>query len=223
MDRRIAISDIHGCIRTFEKLIFDILCIDNRDLIYLLGDYINKGPGSREVLDRIFQLQVSGISIICLRGNHEQYLINALTDPEQEMDFLSKGGIETLQSFGVDHVHEIPEVYLDFLCNLPLYHELDDYFLVHAGFDFGCENLFENEDAMLNTREMTVDIDRIGGRNIVHGHVPSTIFEIMEGLNFHNHHLSIDGGCVYRHIQSLGNLTALELDNLKLYFQPKID
>lgn len=223
MDRRIAISDIHGCIRTFEKLIFDILCIDNRDLIYLLGDYINKGPGSREVLDRIFQLQVSGISIICLRGNHEQYLINALTDPEQEMDFLSKGGIETLQSFGVDHVHEIPEVYLDFLCNLPLYYELDDYFLVHAGLDFGCENLFENEDAMLNIREMKVDSDRIGGKKILHGHVPSTIIQIMESLDFSNQHLSIDGGCVYSHIQSLGNLTALELDNLKLYFQPKID
>ncbi len=223
MGRRIAISDIHGCHRTFDKLIFEILGAEQKDTLFLLGDYINKGPGSKEVLDTVFQLKKTGFAIICLRGNHEQYLIDALFDPEKEMYFLSRGGIETLQSFGVNSVRDIPDRYLDFLCNLPFYHELDDYMLVHAGLDFSVEHLFDNEDAMLNIREMNVDETRIAGRKIIHGHVPTAVEQIADGLDFSNGHVSIDGGCVYNHIHSLGNLTALELDNRKLYFHHKID
>jgi serine/threonine protein phosphatase 1 len=223
LDRQIAISDIHGCARTFERLLFDVLDIQTSDHLFLLGDFINKGPDSKGVIDLIFQLEKDGFSCYCLRGNHEQYLIDALEDPNKEMEFLSRGGIETLQSFGVNSIHDIPEEYLEFIFNLGFYIELPEYLLIHAGLDFKQKNLFSDEFAMLNTRVMQVDPDKIGGRMIVHGHVPTPLIEIEKSLGFKNHHVSIDAGCVYKHIHALRHLVALELNTRELFVQQNID
>lgn len=223
MDRQIAISDIHGCARTFERLLFDVLDIQTSDHLFLLGDFINKGPDSKGVIDLIFRLEKEGFSSYCLRGNHEQYLIDALEDPDKEMEFLSRGGIETLQSFGVNSVHDIGEEYLEFIFNLGFYIELPDYLLVHAGLDFNQKNLFIDEFSLLNTRIMEVDPDRIGGRKIVHGHVPTPVSEIEKSLDFKKHHVSIDAGCVYRHIHVLSHQVALDLNERVLFVQKNID
>jgi serine/threonine protein phosphatase 1 len=223
LDRQIAISDIHGCARTFEKLLFHVLAIQPSDQLFLLGDYINKGPDSKGVIDLILRLEKEGFPCYSLRGNHEQYLIDALENPEQEMEFLGRGGIETLQSFGVNSVHDIPEEYLEFILKLGFYMEFPDYLLVHAGLNFNEKDLFADEFAMLNTRAMQVDPDRIGCRKIVHGHVPTPILEIEKSLDFKNLHVSIDAGCVYKHIHALRHLVALELDTRELFVQQNID
>jgi len=223
LGRRIAISDIHGCAKTFKKLTHEVLALSDEDTLYLLGDYINKGPDSRGVLDLIFEYRKSGLRLHCLRGNHEQYLIDALNDPGKEMTFLSRGGVETLSSFGVRTILDIPKIYLDFITDLPLFLYLDNYLMIHAGLNFELEDPFSDEFSMLNIRKMTVFPERIGNRIIIHGHVPATIPEINASLSLQQQHVSIDGGCVYKHIHSLNNLVALDIDSKKLYIQENID
>lgn len=223
MGRRIAISDIHGCARTFKKLIYEVLTLSTQDTLFLLGDYINKGPDSKGVIDIIWELEKSGFSVHCLRGNHEQYLLDALANPEKEAYFLARGGIETLQSFGGAGIHALPEKYLNFVRNLTFYLYLENYLLVHAGLNFELSDPFVDYDAMLNIRAMTVDKQKTGRRAIIHGHVPNNITDISASLTLTNHHISIDGGCVYKHIAGLGHLTALDIDSKKLYIQKNID
>lgn len=223
MDRLIAISDIHGCARTFEKLIFDVVDLQLSDTLFLLGDYINKGPDSKGVIDIIFQLERDGFEVFSLKGNHEQYLIDAYQDGSKESDFLSRGGFETLASFQIESVEDMPSEYLDFLFNLGYYFVLEDYFLVHAGFNFSKESLFQDKEAMLNIRVMQIDTKRINGRKIIHGHVPTPLTSIEKSLDFKNQHISIDAGCVYRHIHALNHLVALDMHERKLYIQDNID
>lgn len=223
LDRHFAISDIHGCGNTFKKLVLEGVQLSKNDTLYLLGDYINKGPKSKEVLDFIFQLQKDGFHIICLRGNHEQYLIDALGSPGDEDYFLVRGGKETLESFGVSSTNEIPVKYLSFIQALPFYYSLDNYLLIHAGLNFDLEDPYSDDFSMLNIREMTVELKKTGDRKIIHGHVPTSFDEIKQNLGFQNNHISIDGGCVYHHIHALNHLVALEIQSKKLYLQINID
>lgn len=223
MARRFAISDIHGCASTFRTLVKDVLQLTTTDKLYLLGDYINKGPDSKGTLDFIFELQQQGFDIQCLRGNHEQYLIDGLTYSWEEIAYLNRGGTETLQSFGVDTMHEIPTHYLKFIKSLPYYVELDKHLLIHAGLNFDLEDPFRDDYSMLNIRKMDVDLQKTGGKNIIHGHVPTPIQTIADSLNFDYHHISIDAGCVYHHIHALNHLAALEIDSSKLYLQKNIE
>jgi len=223
LDRQIAISDIHGCARTFEKLLFEVVELKRTDTLYLLGDYINKGPDSKGVIDQIFLLEKEGYEVYCLRGNHEQYLLDALYESEKENEFLSRGGIETLQSFRAGYVSDLPAKYIEFFENLGYFFELEDYMLVHAGFDFSKKDIYMDKSAMLNIRAMQVDTSKIDGRKIIHGHVPTPLSVIEQSLDFKYHHISIDSGCVYQHIHALYHLVALDIDSRKLYIQKNVD
>ena len=113
--RNFAIGDIHGCINTLRSLIEEQIKPEPGDIVYFLGDYINKGPDSKGVLDYLLSLKTSNLSIKCLRGNHEQYLLDALQYPWEEVGFRSRGGQETLRSFGSRQVQDIPEQHIDFI------------------------------------------------------------------------------------------------------------
>jgi serine/threonine protein phosphatase 1 len=219
--RQFAIADIHGCAKTFERLIFDELAIQRADELFLLGDYINKGPDSKGVLDIILYLRQSGYDVRCLRGNHDQYLIEAFEDPEKQMRFLQCGGIETLRSFSVDEVRHIPTQYLALVTGFEWYFETPRYILVHAGLNFDNAHIFADRDAMLHTRDMNVDKVKTIGRQIVHGHVPTPLSEIEKSLV--SSHISIDGGCVCKGAEGMQQLVALELKKRILHSQKNID
>ncbi len=223
MGRRFAISDIHGSAVTFRKLVVETLRFSHEDTLYLLGDYVNKGPDSKGVFDFIFSLQETGNKVFCLKGNHEAYLLDALRDSDKESYFLTRGGKATLQSFGVSKVAEIPVEYLSFMESLPLYFQLDKYLLVHAGFDFALPDPFVDESSILNIRQFDVDLGQTGGRSIIHGHVPTAMEKIVVSINAMESHISIDAGCVYPHIPFLGYLAALDLVTGQLYFEKNID
>ena len=223
MGRQFAISDIHGCAETFRKLVVEILRFSPQDTLYLLGDYVNKGPNSKGVLDFIISLNESGHNVIALKGNHESYLLQSLQDPLEETNFLARGGVETLESFGVHRVQDIPASYLILIENMPLFFFLEKYILVHAGFDFESKDPFKDEYSMLNIRKMTVDLLKTGGRKVLHGHIPTTIEDIQHVLESNYSHVSIDGGCVYTHIHSLRHLAALDLDTGELFIQKNIE
>jgi len=221
--RQFAISDIHGCLKTFRKLVLEVIILSKEDTLFLLGDYINKGADSRGVLDFIFELQNSGYKLKCLRGNHEQYLIDGLNYSWERIAFLNRGGRETLQSFGVENINEIPEKYLSFIQSLPFFFETENHLLIHAGLNFDLDDPYKDEFSMLNIRRMEVDMKKTGNKNIIHGHVPNSYMDIENALSFHDNHISIDGGCVYSHIHALNHLIALEINSGLLYLHKNID
>ena len=221
--RQIAISDIHGCAKTFRKLLHDKVAINREDTLYLLGDYINKGPDACGVIDEIFSLKNAGIEVHCLRGNHEQYLIDALDDSGNEFDFLIRGGMETLESYGITSVFDLPYKHVVFLRSLDFYKELDDYFLVHAGFNFDLPDPFSDKNSMLTLKKMTVDKSRIKHKTILHGHVPTPLNKIKQDITGNPDHISIDAGCVYPYNPELYHLVAMDIDTRKLYIQENID
>lgn len=223
LHRQFAISDIHGCVNTFKKLVLDEIKLSKTDTLYLLGDYINKGPDSKGVIDFIFELKSGGFDLHCLRGNHEQYLIDGLMYSWEEIAFLNRGGLETLESFDAKTIQHIPEKYLNFIQALPYYIELENYLLIHAGLNFDLADPFKDDFSMLNIRKMEVDLAKIGEKKIIHGHVPTAYPDIENSLNFKSNHISIDAGCVYQHIHALNHLVALEIQSMKLYIQLNID
>lgn len=211
-----AISDIHGCLKTFKVLLKDI-DFSKADTLYLLGDYIDRGADSKGVIDYILAMQEDGYKVHCLRGNHEQMMLEALEgDNKDKRLWLYNGGEETLQSFGVDNVEQVPSKYIDFLNNLDYFFEVDDYILTHAGLNFDIPNPFEGLFSMLWIRDWYRDInfDWLGNRVIVHGHTPLPInvlenrFEKFPIVQF----LDIDGGCVFRDRRpDMGYLCAFDM------------
>ncbi len=220
--RRFAISDIHGCKATFEKMLTEVIQLQKEDTLYLLGDYIDRGPDSKGVFDVIMNLQSEGYQVHCLMGNHEDMLLRAFQSEMTADSWIMAGGDATLDSFGVKHWKDIPQKYLDFMENLHLYFELDDYLLVHAGFNFRyaqeLSDLYRDEFAMLWLRYWYNDIvpELVEGKTIVHGHTPIHKELIEENLNFELP-LDIDAGCVYEG-HGMGHLCALNMDDRTLHF-----
>ena len=124
-----AISDIHGCSETFNALL-EKIGLNKSDELYLLGDYIDRGPDSRGVIDTILRLQEEGYQIHCLRGNHEQMLEDQLHYPNFHLDWLANGGVRTLESFGKPTVTVFENRYLDFFADLGFF-----YIGINALFD----------------------------------------------------------------------------------------
>jgi serine/threonine protein phosphatase 1 len=223
MQREIVLTDIHGCYLSMKALLEEQVKIEKEDRLYFLGDYINKGPDSKKVLDYIQQLIQQGYFVKNLMGNHEDLLLKVLNNEIDYSNFLDKGGKSTLDSFGVREVSAIPSMYLDFLKNLEYFIELQDTLLVHAGFDFSSPEPFREYDSMLNIREFGWNSDKTGNRRIIHGHVPTPLTDIVHQFSTKNQLLDLDGGCVYPHRAGMGNLLALDLTSWKLFIQPCLD
>ncbi|CAN5158879.1 metallophosphoesterase family protein [soil metagenome] len=218
MPKRWAISDVHGCAKTFKQLL-DRLELQPDDYLYLLGDYINKGPRSKKVLKTIIKLKEDGHKIRCLMGNHEDLLLRALEDPLLIPMFNQHGGKETLKSFKVKSINDIPTEYINFFHSLEYYIELEDFVLVHSTLNFLDKNPFTDRHAMLWTKGNRIIPAKIQYRRIIHGHTPTKLNVIKNGLKKpKNYALCIDAGCVYNG-EELGNLVALNLDTFELLVQ----
>ncbi len=125
MGRQFAISDIHGCHLTFKALL-DKIAFSTSDELYLLGDYIDRGPDSKNVLDTIFELQQNNYNLQCLRGNHEQMLLDE-ADQRSTDRWVRHGGLQTLESFNAKKMEDIPDKYYHFLRELPYFFEVDSF------------------------------------------------------------------------------------------------
>lgn len=224
MARRIIVTDIHGCYSSFKTLLEKQLMLRQNDHLYLLGDYVNKGPYSRQVLDYIMQLRENGYSLEVLRGNHEEELLGVYDGSKSLDSFLSKGGASLLRNFEIQHPRELPEQYIRFCREMEYFIELPDFLLVHAGFDFEKENPFIPSEEMLNIRDYQVDIAKTGGRFVLHGHTPTNVKKILKAIQQKNSlHYSLDAGCAYPDNPRQAQLLALELDSWTSFVQPNID
>lgn len=215
---RYATSDIHGCLFTLRHLIEEELRLTSADELYVLGDYINKGPDSKGVLDYLMALQANGYRVVCLRGNHEQEMLDAARN---RWRFAWLGRLSrraTLRSFGVHRVSAIPEVYISWLESLPYDVELPDFQLVHAGYDFALppEQMRLDYTTMLNTKKYILDPSRLQGRRLLHGHVPTPPAQVKKLVAKRAGAIVLDTGCVFRLNPELRHLAALNLDTWEL-------
>lgn len=231
------IPDIHGCVNTLRALIEDMIQPSKHDWLYFLGDYIDRGPSSKEVIDYIMYLQKEEYNIRTLLGNHEEFLIKSY---EEEMnlksfmgikqknlkkkDWLFHGGKDTMKSFRLHDLKDFPLEYLDWMKNLEYYIELENFFLVHAGFNFKLKNPFEDKDSMLWIREYEIDKEKIGNKRIIHGHVPVSLEFIDLSIKNKNYkYIDLDNGCYMTKRDGFGNLIALELNSLEYKVQYNLD
>lgn len=222
MTRRIAIADIHGCATTFEHLLFDVVKFKKTDKLFLLGDYIDRGPRSKETLDLMMKLEEDGYEMVALRGNHEQMLLDSIVSvPDFDLWHIN-GCNATLESFGVLETKDIEGLYLNYISSMPYYHVLEDFVLVHGGLNFDLDDPLKDVSTMLWMRNAFVPKEKIGGRKMVVGHTPVPLEEIRTSLNTDK--FLIDGGCCYHsRYNNLGKLVALDIDTREMFVADNLD
>lgn len=136
MSRTIAIGDIHGCAAALDAVL-DAVGPEPTDLVVTLGDYINRGPDSRGVLDRLIALG-RRCRLVPILGNHDQALLDVLSDEIEASYFLSMGGRSTLASYGLGtsslHRDEFPANHIAWFEACAGFLETDDHIFTHASY-----------------------------------------------------------------------------------------
>ncbi len=211
-EKLIVIGDVHGCVEEL-KILLHQLPLDHNTTLLFLGDYVDRGPDSKGVIDTV--LNVSELyKVIALKGNHEwmfeEYLKNP-TDPVASSNFILNGGSPTLASYSADGVrYEIPKAHSEFLQSLLICYSTERHFFVHAGvppgFDFTLPVDDKTRHQMLWIRSVFLDSKEPREKIVVHGHTPVKEPEILPNR------INLDTGCVFGR-----SLTALDITNNKFY------
>jgi len=223
MGRRFVVSDIHGCVRTLQKLLYKI-GLQRRDTLFVLGDAIDRGPDSCGVLDTLMILQEKGYDLRMLRGNHEDMLMRTITDNHDEYSWIwMRGwGEITLRSFGVKAPGDIPERYVRFMEGLPTILGTDDCVFVHASLVAGENPVADSPPAAMLWGEHWFGKEGLPcGRRLVSGHriVPLDFINSILG----SHHWLIDNGCCTGNSSEYGHLIAIDLDSGEVVAEPLAD
>jgi serine/threonine protein phosphatase 1 len=209
MDKIFAIGDIHGC---FDKLqaLMDKIDIDlETDTLVFIGDYIDRGKHSFEVVQYLIDLKKRSENVIFLKGNHEEMLEKYLSGLDK-LTYLVNGGQQALDSYmrncSQPEGSQIPREHLDFIGSLRLNYHTDDYIFVHAGLKKKIPLEMQKPEDMLWIRSKFIKSDYNFGKQVVFGHTP-----LQEPLVQPNK-IGIDTGAVYG-----GKLTCVRLPELVFY------
>jgi len=232
MSRRLVIGDIHGCLKTLQEMLEKKIRATQEDQLYFVGDYIDRGPDSKGVLDHLIGMKEAGYNMVFIRGNHEEMLIESFSSESFFRPWIYNGGGKTLDSFGLSEEEylelrgdkKLPAKYMEFLSHTTYYTELDKAFIVHAGFNFNDKNPFHDLDAMIWSRNFDYDRFKAKGKPVIHGHTPTSLDAVRKTLFDPERKLiNIDAGCVYTDYPEMGNLIALDIDKWQLFVQPNIE
>jgi serine/threonine protein phosphatase 1 len=169
-----AVGDIHGSYTKLANLLKHCAAHggEGTPRFVFVGDYVDRGPRSREVVELLMKRQAAAPDhIVCLRGNHEEMLISASKRSDVAM-WLDNGGEVTLRSYGVSSAADLPGEHLHWLRNLPLAISDGLRFYVHAGIKPGVPLDQQATGVMLWIREPFLSDPRDHGQYIVHGHTP---------------------------------------------------
>ena len=217
-----AIGDVHGCVELLRKLQSMILedaadHPDARKVVVYLGDYIDRGPDSRAVIDLLIDEKLPGFESVFLRGNHEESLLQFLDDTRIGPAWLAYGGDSTLYSYGVrppastnpedlaaaqtELLRLLPASHLEFYRATKLTHVEGDYAFVHAGFRENVALDRQSADDMLWIRDEFLESNADFGKLVVHGH------SISESPIVRRNRIGIDTGAF-----ATGVLTSLVLE-----------
>ena len=190
-----AVGDIHGRADLLTRLLEDLRAdagagdYEGRPILIFLGDYVDRGFQSKDVINILLSNMVSPFETYFLKGNHEQAMLQFLGDAGIGPRWAEYGGAETLVSYGVqpprtrtspeewmqasaDLREALPDEHLQFLKNLELSVRVGDYVFVHAGVRPGVPLDQQNEQDLLWIREEFLNDRRSLGAVIVHGHTP---------------------------------------------------
>jgi len=219
-----AVGDCHGGLEALRRLrsriVADSARADDagppaqRRVVVYLGDYIDRGPDSRGVLDLLIGEPLADFETVHLLGNHETFMRGFLDGEDVASVWMMNGGAETLRSYGLDPlapraalISAVPEEHRAFLDSLALSHIEGDYFFVHAGIRPGVPLEHQEENEMLWIRGPFLDSTANHGKVVVHGH--SVAREPESRAN----RIGIDTGACYG-----GKLTALVLEGARRRF-----
>lgn len=192
-----AVGDVHGCADLLRETFAKIDSHRNANMIanvheIMLGDYIDRGPSSFDVIELLSKRVASGT--VCLKGNHEAFMLQFLKDPTILNAWQRCGGLQTLASYGLAPLldlspeaqegfaatlaERLPAHHFDFLSTLPLSFTLGDYFFVHAGVRPRVALSDQHADDLLWIREDFLRYEGNFGKFVVHGHTPVSEPEI---------------------------------------------
>jgi len=177
------IGDIHGCANVLKKL---LKLIEDFDQLIFIGDYIDRGPSSKEVLDIVMNLE-KNYNVVALKGNHEEMCVDAY----RRRDFFTwmyNAGADTANSFD----GEVPENYLIWMKDLPFKYENDLGYFVHGGMMPGVSFKEQLRDDILWLREPFLSTDYKWDKIVYHGHTPN-----INKIEVKPNRINVDSGCVY--------------------------
>lgn len=189
-----AVGDIHGCLDKLERLLAKIDPDPMRDQLIFLGDYIDRGPSSYEVVAYLISLKKRMPETVFLKGNHEEMFLQYLSGIERHL-FLTNGGKATLDSYMKNKACAdeslIPPDHLQFFSALGLYYQTGDYIFVHAGLREGVPLESQKSEDLLWIRDAFIASDYDFGKRVVFGHTPFSIPLVQPNK------IGVDTGAVY--------------------------
>ncbi len=208
--RILAIGDIHGCTTAFDALLAEVQPRPD-DLLITLGDYVDRGPDSRGVIDRLLALQTTH-RLVALRGNHDIMMMDARLGTAPR-DWLSVGGRQTLASYadGIEggSLADVPESHWAFLEQTCDWYETETHFFVHANV-YPDKDLDEQPSYMLHWEKLyEAPTKHVSGKIMVCGHTSQRAGK------------PVDYGpaiCIDTWVYGDGWLTCLDVEN-RLYWQ----
>jgi serine/threonine protein phosphatase 1 len=170
MSQTFVIPDLHGRLDLLEEGLAAIAVrsTGERDTIVTIGDYVDKGPASKDVIDRL-RPGVAGFKLVTLKGNHDAMMVDALRDQSKIADWLDKGGDAALASYGGDPTH-VPPVHVDWLDRLRLFYVDAHRLYVHAGVDPEVPLDRQSQKTLLWKRYPKEFSAAFGDLHVVHGH-----------------------------------------------------
>jgi len=209
--RLLCIGDVHGCAPELERL---LTAADPgpEDLLVFLGDYVDRGPQSRETVDLLIELRRELPATVFLRGNHEEMFLDFLgLGGANKEAFFSNGGAQTLASYGLGGLAseppaetalaKVPPAHVEFMAALELRYEADGFAFVHAGVRPGVALEEQRREDLLWIREEFLLLDHRLDSTVVFGHTPYRDVWFGSGRK-----VGLDTGCVYG-----GRLSCLDL------------
>ncbi|HUN56002.1 MAG TPA: metallophosphoesterase family protein [Smithella sp.] len=212
MNKIFAIGDIHGCLDKLKELMPKTGIDHQNDTLIFIGDYIDRGLFSPEVVNYIIRLQREYKKVVCLRGNHEDMFERYLEGVDEDM-YLNNGGLNTLHSYGIilsDDIKKrklrVPAGHRKFFESLLPYYETEDYIFVHAGMRPGLSLKEQTMHDLLWIRHEFIEAQYDFGKTVVFGHTP------LNNPLINKYMIGIDTGAVYG-----GALTCVELPKIKIY------
>jgi diadenosine tetraphosphatase ApaH/serine/threonine PP2A family protein phosphatase len=209
------VGDIHACPQELETLLMSLM-LQREDRVVFLGDYIDRGPDARAVVDLLLSMKADAVcQLTFLKGNHEDMFLDFLGFPGRYGEtFLFNGGAPTVKSYGLsrfavgkDAAAELPQTHLDFYCALETVYANGDTLCVHAGLNPVRSFDKQTEEERLWIRQEFILQPHNFPYTIVFGHTPHR--EVLFDLPYK---VGIDTGLVYG-----GKLSCLEVTERNLF------
>ena len=203
--RQFVIGDIHGCGKALRTLLETISPTAEDELIFL-GDYVDRGPDSRGVIDELVQLQ-DHCRVVALRGNHEVMLLGVLFGGCNPAGWLASGGHATVASYG-GSLSKVPARHRDFFRSLRPYHETESAIFVHACYQPDCP-IDDQDDSLTYWTHLSYPLPapHRSGKRVFVGHTPQRCGNVLDA----SHVVCVDTYCFGGGYLSALNLSTHEL------------